>query len=215
MQNGFFGEIFHVVFYVGEVNTLSENVFLILPHSPSLGLLSCIMKLRFQKTGDMLWELWSLPGSKKTAKNNTSNNLQPDMHPNETQLHPSSFLLLGIPGLEDMHIWIGFPFLAVYLIALWKHYHPVRDPDWNRSLHQPMFYFLAMLAFTDLGCPQPPSQVWASSGSISGRLCLVLASQFTYALGLESVVQPVMAIDPSHCHLQPPEECSYWSSPVR
>ncbi|KAL0629465.1 Olfactory receptor 52E8 [Plecturocebus cupreus] len=38
--------------------------------------------------------------------------------PNDIQCLPSSFLLLGILVIEDVYIWIGFPFLCVYLIAI-------------------------------------------------------------------------------------------------
>uniref|UniRef100_A0A8I3S4M5 Olfactory receptor n=1 Tax=Canis lupus familiaris TaxID=9615 RepID=A0A8I3S4M5_CANLF len=64
---------------------------------------------------------------------------------------PTTFILVGIPGLEAEHIWISIPFCLMYIIIFLGNgtiLHVIRtDP----ALHQPMYLFLAMLALAEVG----------------------------------------------------------------
>ncbi|XP_003465321.1 olfactory receptor 51B4 [Cavia porcellus] len=61
------------------------------------------------------------------------------------------FLLTGFLGSEEIHRWISIPFFAIYFFILSGN-GTLLFLIWNdHSLHEPMYYFLAVLAGTDLG----------------------------------------------------------------
>ncbi|KAM5318381.1 LOW QUALITY PROTEIN: olfactory receptor 51G2-like [Glossophaga mutica] len=63
----------------------------------------------------------------------------------------ASFILMGIPGLEAEHIWISIPFCLMYIIIFIENGLILHVIQIDAVLHQPMYFFLAMLAFVELG----------------------------------------------------------------
>ncbi|KAM7085569.1 olfactory receptor 51J1-like [Molossus nigricans] len=67
------------------------------------------------------------------------------------ELLPTTFILVGIPGLEAQHIWMSIPFSLMYIIIFLGNgtiLHVIRT---DSALHQPMYLFLAMLALVEVG----------------------------------------------------------------
>ncbi|XP_036602482.1 olfactory receptor 51I2-like isoform X2 [Trichosurus vulpecula] len=99
-------------------------------------------------------------------------------HKNSSFFQPSAFLLIGIPGLEAVHRWVSIPFSSIYTVALTGNCLILLAVRRTPSLHQPMYYFLSMLALTDLGltmCTLPTtlSVLWFDYRHIAFDACLV------------------------------------------
>ncbi|KFO23967.1 olfactory receptor 51F2 [Fukomys damarensis] len=69
---------------------------------------------------------------------------------NNTRDQSPTFFLTGIPGLRSVQVWISIPFCLLYIMALSGNGVILLVVLHEHSLHEPMYYFLAMLSATDL-----------------------------------------------------------------
>ncbi|XP_006110302.2 olfactory receptor 52P1-like [Pelodiscus sinensis] len=69
---------------------------------------------------------------------------------NLTASTPSTFILMGITGLEAAHILISIPFSVSYIIGLLGNVAILLGVGKEQTLHQPMYLLICMLALTDI-----------------------------------------------------------------
>ncbi|KAM6438963.1 olfactory receptor 52B2-like [Rhynochetos jubatus] len=120
--------------------------------------------------------------------------------PNQTSLQPASFLLLGMAGLEELHTWLSIPFCLTYLVALLGNLILLVVIVTERSLHEPMYLFLAMLAVADLvlsssTVPKALSIFWSLSKEMSFHACLTQMFFIHFSFIAESTILLAMAFD--------------------
>ncbi|XP_032096999.1 olfactory receptor 51B5 [Sapajus apella] len=111
-----------------------------------------------------------------------------------------SFLLTGFPGLEATHHWISIFFFFIYISVLFGNGTLLLLIKEDHSLHEPMYFFLAMLAATDLGMtlttmPTVLGVLWLDHREIGSAACFSQA-YFIHSLSfVESGVLLIMAYD--------------------
>ncbi|XP_007442087.1 olfactory receptor 51G2-like [Python bivittatus] len=100
------------------------------------------------------------------------------MFSNHSEFSPPVFLLTGFPGLEKHHLWISLPICSMYLVAITGNCAILFVIKTDQTLHTPMYYFLSMLALSDLGLsfatlPTMLSVLWFNHRVIHFDACLI------------------------------------------
>uniref|UniRef100_G1TRF2 Olfactory receptor n=1 Tax=Oryctolagus cuniculus TaxID=9986 RepID=G1TRF2_RABIT len=121
-------------------------------------------------------------------------------HNNGSIFHPATFFLVGIPGLEDVHVWISLPFCSIYLVALLGNTTILLVIQTEPSLREPMFYFLAILSSVDLALsttsvPRMLDIFWFDAHEINFGACVAQMFLIHAFTGMEAEVLLAMAFD--------------------
>ncbi|XP_007533553.1 olfactory receptor 51V1 [Erinaceus europaeus] len=115
-------------------------------------------------------------------------------------MNSSSFLLTGFSGLEQQYLWISIPFSSIYVMVFLGNCMVLHVIWTEPSLHQPMFYFLAMLALTDVSMGLSTVHtvlgiLWGIIQEVNLDACIV-QSFFIHSLSfMESSILLTMALD--------------------
>nr|XP_056714070.1 olfactory receptor 52P1-like [Euleptes europaea] len=113
---------------------------------------------------------------------------------------PSSFILLGIPGLEAAYHWLSIPLSSMYAVTLLGNCTILYTVKSHPSLHKPMYIFLCMLALIDLvlstsTLPKMLCIVWFRAGEIDFNACMIQMFFIHSFSVMESTVLVAMAFD--------------------
>nr|DBA32216.1 TPA: hypothetical protein GDO54_000025 [Pyxicephalus adspersus] len=90
---------------------------------------------------------------------------------------PTHFILLGIPGLEPVYLYLALVFTIVYLTSVMGNLTLLFIIKIDRSLHEPMYFFLCMLSAIDLvlsnsTTPKMLGILWSNNNEIYFEACL-------------------------------------------
>ncbi|KAM9171898.1 olfactory receptor 52N2-like [Pangshura tecta] len=119
---------------------------------------------------------------------------------NLTTFDPSTFILMGIPGLEAAHLWISIPFSTFYIISLFGNFMLLFLVGKEQTLHKPMYLLLCMLALTDIGMstsvmPKALCILWFNLNGITMGGCLTQMFFIHTVSVMQSAVLLTMAFD--------------------
>ncbi|XP_030401081.1 olfactory receptor 52B2-like [Gopherus evgoodei] len=119
---------------------------------------------------------------------------------NHTFFAPVTYILAGIPGMEESHVWISIPFCLMYIVTLIGNSLLLFIILTEQSLHEPMYLFVSMLAAADLllsitAVPKMLAVFWFGAGEISFAACLTQMFFIHVSFLAESAILLAMAFD--------------------
>ncbi|XP_037693919.1 putative olfactory receptor 52P1 [Choloepus didactylus] len=122
------------------------------------------------------------------------------MADNVTHHYISSFFLVGVPGLQDFHCWIGIPVCLLFAFTLLGNNVIIITVKLEPSLHQPMYFFLCMLAMNDVAlvsstAPQMLGIFWLDAHRFGFNICLAQMYFIHTFCIIESALLVAMAFD--------------------
>ncbi|KFO36053.1 Olfactory receptor 52Z1 [Fukomys damarensis] len=119
---------------------------------------------------------------------------------NQTDPLDVRYVLIGIPGLEALHTWISIPVCFMYIVAMVGNIFLVFLIVTEHTLHEPMYFFLSMLALADVllstaTAPKMLAIFWFHSTDISFRSCVSQMFFIHFTFVAESAILLAMAFD--------------------
>ncbi|XP_072472827.1 olfactory receptor 52I1-like [Notamacropus eugenii] len=116
------------------------------------------------------------------------------------QTADNSFTLLGIPGLEGSHLWLAAPLSFMYIVGLVGNTLILTVICIEPTLHEPMYYFLCILAAVDIimatsVAPKMLSIFWSGDNAITFTACFVQMYVVHAATAVETGLLLGMAFD--------------------
>ncbi|XP_050800303.1 olfactory receptor 52B2-like [Gopherus flavomarginatus] len=119
---------------------------------------------------------------------------------NHTFFSPVTYILTGILGMEESHVWISIPFCLMYFVTFFGNSLLLFIILTERSLHEPMYIFVSMLAAADLllsttAVPKMLAVFWFGAGEISFAACLTQMFFIHVTFLSESAILLAMAFD--------------------
>jgi olfactory receptor len=102
------------------------------------------------------------------------NSLISSNHPNLREIW---YTTIDTPALKNAHIWISILICSMYIVAILCNTHLLFFIFTERSLHDPMYLFLSMLALADIllstvTTPKVLTIFWFQAGCISFGSCV-------------------------------------------
>ncbi|XP_058400578.1 olfactory receptor 52P1-like [Diceros bicornis minor] len=122
------------------------------------------------------------------------------MADNATHHYISSLFLVGIPGLQNFHCWISIPVCFLFALTLLGNSVIIITIRLEPSLHQPMYFFLCMLAMNDMAlasstAPKMLGIFWLDAHRFDFNICLAQMYFIHTFCIIESALLVAMAFD--------------------
>ncbi|XP_008064739.1 putative olfactory receptor 56B2 [Carlito syrichta] len=119
---------------------------------------------------------------------------------NSSKFQVSEFILMGFPGIHSWQHWLSLPLALLYLLALSANILILIIINQEMALHQPMYYFLGILAVVDMGLattimPKILAILWFNAKTISLPECFAQMYAIHCFVAMESGIFVCMAID--------------------